>query len=57
MYDPIWICRDGRRIKVGQMTDSHLANAIAKIERSRTGWRREWLGRLKLEQVIRSLPK
>ena len=56
MYDPIWITRDGRRLKVGQMSDAHLRNCIARIERLRT-WRAHWLPRLKLELVIRSLPK
>lgn len=41
-------------MKVGQMDDRHLHNAIAKIERSR-GWRKEWLPRLYLELEIRSL--
>lgn len=53
MYDPFWVCRDGRRMKVEQMDDRHLANAIAKIERSRR-WRREWLPRLYLERDIRA---
>lgn len=54
MYDPIWVCRDGRRMKVGEMTDDHLANCIAKIYR---GWRgrAHWLPRLLLEQEIRAI--
>jgi hypothetical protein len=38
------------------MDDAHLANAIAKIERSRR-WRREWLARLYLEQDIRRVQR
>ena len=55
MYDPVWTCRDGRRVRIGEMTDSHLANCIAKIQRSPRGWRRWWLDRLLLEQQIRSM--
>lgn len=54
MFDPIWVCKDGRKMKAGEMTDQHLANCIAKIERSR-GWRKVWLPRLRLEQEIRSI--
>lgn len=42
-------------MKVHQMEDSHIANAIAKIQRSSKGWRREWLERLQLEQQIRNM--
>lgn len=56
MFDPIWVCKDGRRMKVGDMDNAHLANAIAKIERSRR-WRREWLARLYLEQDIRRVQR
>jgi hypothetical protein len=55
MFDPIWVCKDGRRMKVSEMEMSHLLNAIAKIERSRR-WRKEWLPRLHLEVTIRTLP-
>jgi hypothetical protein len=54
MHDPIWTCRDGRRIRVGEMTDSHLANSIAKIQRS-ANWRKGWLPRLQLEETIRRM--
>jgi hypothetical protein len=41
-------------MRIGQMDDRHLANAIALIQRrARTGWRQSWLPRLKLEQEIR----
>ncbi len=53
MLIPVWQCKDGRLIPVNQMTDSHLANCIARI--IRLNWRREWLERLQLEQQIRSM--
>jgi len=56
MYDPIWVTRDGRRMRVGEMHIDHLKNCIAKITRSRRGWRAHWLPRLLLELDIRSLP-
>lgn len=55
MNDPIWVCRDGRRMLVKEMTNSHLANSIARIRRSPKGWRREWLPRLELEVLIRNM--
>lgn len=55
MFDPIWTCRDGRKMRVGQMDDRHLSAAIAMIMRSRRGWRAHWLPRLVLEQEIRKL--
>lgn len=42
---------------IGQMTDSHLNNCIAKIMRSRTGWRSEYLERLQLELTIRAIKR
>lgn len=57
MYSPIWITRTGQRLPISQLDDDHLANCIAKIERSRRGWRREYLERLKLEQEIRSIAR
>lgn len=56
MRDTVWICADGRRILVSQMTDSHLHNAIAKIRRSR-GWRKNYLERLELELTIRAVKR
>lgn len=55
MFDPIWICRDGRRLKPGQMSNDHLHNCIAKIRS--TGWRQQWLARLELELIIRKVSK
>ena len=54
MHDPIWITRDGRRMHASEMDDRHLANAIAKIRRS-TNWRKHWLPRLLLEQLLRRI--
>jgi hypothetical protein len=56
MYDPIWVTRDGRRLRIGAMSTDHVKACIARIERMRS-WRREFLARLKLELVIRALPR
>ncbi len=29
----IWVCADGRKIRVEDMSDSHLANALAMLQR------------------------
>jgi hypothetical protein len=55
MQDTIWITRDGQRLLVSQMEERHIHNCIAKIKRSRVGWRREYLDRLELEITIRRL--
>jgi hypothetical protein len=55
MMDRLWVCADGRALLVSQMEDRHLANCIAKILRSRSGWRREYLERLQIELVVRSI--
>jgi hypothetical protein len=54
MRDRLWKCRDGRVLRVSQMSDSHLANAIRLILRS-NGWRRDYLPRLLLEVEIRAM--
>lgn len=56
MFDPIWVCRDGRRLRVGEMAIDHLKNCIRKIESS-CSWRKHWLPRLYLELDIRNLPR
>jgi hypothetical protein len=38
----IWICRDGRRMRIQEMETSHLLNSVAMIRR-RNGWRWEYL--------------
>lgn len=55
MYDPIWICKDGRQMHLCEMTDSHLLNCANKIMRSRSGWRLKWLPRIVLEIQIRNM--
>lgn len=55
MQDTVWTCADGRQVLVSQMEYSHLLNCIAKIKRSRKGWRKEFLPRLELEIVIRQI--
>ena len=54
MRDRVWRCRDGRRLLVSEMSDSHLHNAVVMILRSR-GWRLRYLDRLLLEIEIRKL--
>lgn len=55
MQDTIWLTKDGRQLLVSKMDTSHILNCISKIERNRNGWRREYLERLKLELLIRSM--
>ncbi len=56
MFDPIWVCKDGRKLKIGEMSTDHVKHAIAMIQRSRN-WRRGMLARLELELDIRRLPR
>lgn len=55
MLDRVWVCKDGRQLLVSQMETSHIEKCIAKILRSRKGWRRNFLERLQIELVIRSI--
>jgi hypothetical protein len=55
MYDRVWVCRDGRMIKVGDMETRHIINCINLIHR-KWPWRAEYLDRLELELFARSLP-
>jgi hypothetical protein len=55
MLELVWVTKDGKRLLVSRMETSHIHNCIAKIERSRKGWRREYLERLKLELEIRAM--
>lgn len=57
MMDRIWVCRDGRAMKVSDMETRHIRNCIAMILRSKKGWRRHYLPRLHLELEIRQLPR
>jgi hypothetical protein len=43
-----WVCKDGRRMYVFEMTDSHIQHCVNMIAR-RSGWRRDWYGRLTQE--------
>lgn len=52
-----WVCKDGRRMLIAEMADSHLANAIAMVERSKTAWRFQSLPRLYLERGLRKLKR
>lgn len=54
MENKVWLCKDGRFIAISEMTDRHLANTIALIQRN-NGWRRDYLERLLLEQQIRAM--
>lgn len=55
MQDTVWVTADGRKVLVSKMEYSHLLNCIAKIKRSRRGWRKEYLPRLELELTIRDI--
>ena len=54
MYDPLWLTRDGRRMHLWEMSESHIVNCIRMIERN-NDWRRKWLPRLNLELDIRRM--
>lgn len=53
MNDPIWVCRDGTRLRAGQMTNEHLFSSIMLIRK--TGWRQHWLPRLLIELRVRAM--
>lgn len=55
MQDTIWVTAKGQHILVSNMDYSHLLACIAKIKRSRKGWRKEYLPRLELELTIRDI--
>lgn len=55
MQDTVWVCADGRKVLISKMDRDHLLNCIAKIKRSRTGWRAKYLPRLELELTIRDV--
>lgn len=55
MKDRLWRCRDGRVLKISDMTDSHIRNCIQMIQRSGFRWRVRYLDRLEIELIIRSM--
>jgi hypothetical protein len=55
MRDLVWRTARGELLPVSQMETSHIANCIAKIERSGGRWRGLFLERLRLELEIRSM--
>jgi len=54
MLDLIWITKEGERLRISDMETRHINNCVAKILRSKRGWRREYLDRLLLELEIRA---
>jgi len=52
----LWVCRDGRAMRVAEMADGHPENAIAMIERGK-GWRMKILPRLYLERGLRKVKR
>jgi hypothetical protein len=55
MFDRMWITNDGRLLKIGEMSEDHIQRCIACILRSGGRWRQQYLQRLQLELIIRSL--
>lgn len=53
MFNPPWITRDGRVMKIGEMEDEHIQNCIYLI--TERNWRRGYLERLRLELEMRSM--
>jgi len=51
----VWVTHDRRRMYLGEISTSHIRNAIAKIERENGTWRRKWLPILYDELVVRAL--
>lgn len=38
----IWVTKDGKRVKVRDMTDSHLVNTIRYLRRTTSEWKQEY---------------
>ena len=56
MYERKWVSADGRTLRVGEMDESHVMFAIAKIERGELRGREKWLPRLYMELAARRCP-
>jgi hypothetical protein len=57
MRDRIWICRDGRQLRVAQMDEQHIINCINKIRRHWPRWRAGYLSRLEIELTVRQIKR
>lgn len=56
MREKLWLCQDGRAIRVGEMDEQHLKNAVAKIERGELPGREHWLPRMYMDLAARTMP-
>ena len=54
---PAWVTRDGRKIKIRDITDEHLANLIPFVERKDPNNETRWAELLRQEQQYRRLCK
>ena len=52
----IWETRDGTKIPVSRMSDTHIQNSINYCKK-RKGWRTGWIKALNQEQTYRELKK
>lgn len=50
----IWITEDGKRIRITDMTDKHIENTIAMLERMGGEDAKIWLARFEVEQRRRN---
>lgn len=54
MLEAVWVCRDGRKMKVAEMETTHIMNSILKIKNSgEREWRIGWLPILEAELTRR----
>lgn len=54
---PAWVTRDGREIKIRDLSDKHLANLIPFVERTDPKNETRWAELLKQEQKYRNFSK
>ena len=52
----VWETRDGTKIPISQMSDTHIQNSINYCKK-REGWRPGWIKALNQEQTYRGLKK